>query len=127
MSFFVLKPARLIQNTFDVTPDQAALELDFRGVCRMLVSQSMSLVERQKLLHLRPRAYVGRAKSKQSPGEIFIFVLYNWDRTGNIDYILAKDPSFAERIIDVFRVEEAQYDSKVAEQQATPASEGAQA
>jgi hypothetical protein len=127
MSHFVLKPARLIQDTFDVIPDQPVLEFGFRDLCKMLVPQGTAFTERQKLLHLRPRAYVGRAKSKQSPNEIFIFVLYNWDRTGNIDYVLAKDPSFAERVIDVFRVEEVLYDSKVVEQQGTPATQGAQA
>ena len=58
-----------------------------------------------------------RAKTRGSHPTTW--VLLNRDRTGNIGWITKKDPGFADRVIDAYRVDEVKWDSSVTELKAT--------
>lgn len=115
MAKFVLKPARILQTRLVTSKTDEAFELDFIQLLLKLKPET----EREKLLlaNLRKGGFIGKTQNPRDPKAKNIFWLFNQDRTGNIDYVLKKDPSFPFRVLEAYRVEEAVYDVKISENQ----------
>jgi hypothetical protein len=116
VSHFVLKPARLLQTRLVTSKTDPAFELDFKQLVQRFVSPN-AINERLKLLNLRHGMFLGLSRSKLRPGGKCIFVLFNIDRGGNIDFVLKRDPSFEQRLLESYFVESAEYDAKLSEKQ----------
>jgi hypothetical protein len=115
VSKFVLKPARLLQTKLVTSKTDPEFELDFKQLLRRFVPLNAPQ-ERFKLLNLRHGMFVGLSKSQKRPGGKCIFVLSNIDRSGNIDFVLKRDPSFEIRLLEAYFVESSEYDGKLSEQ-----------
>lgn len=122
MSKFVLKPARLLQTRLVTSKTDPEFEVDFKQLVKKLVPSDAPVYERTKVLNLRHGMFVGKARSLRRPGHATMFVLFNVDRSGDIEFVLKKDPSFEQRLLEAYFVETAQYDAKVTEtvKQGTP-------
>lgn len=115
MSKFVLKPARLLQTKLVTSKTDPEFEVDFKQLLKRLVPAGAPSYERTKLLNLHHGMFVGISRSIRRPGEKTIFVLFNVDRSGDIEFVLKKDPSFEQRLVEAYFVESALYDAKVSE------------
>ncbi len=115
MSKFVLKPAHLLQTRLVVSRAEPEFELDFKGLVKKFLTDKAPQ-ERFKLVGLKHGMFIGHSASRKRPGEKCIFVLFNVDRGGNIDFVMKKDPTFPSRLIDAYFVESAEYDAKLSEQ-----------
>lgn len=113
VSKFVLKPARLLQTRLVPSKDEKAIELSFPELVTYFARADRG--EGMKLCGLRQGMYVGLTNSAKMPGRKIIFVLYNENRTGNVDFVLKNDPSFSTRLLEAYRVEEASYDGVITE------------
>ena len=67
--------------------------------------------ERLQIRSMRLGAYVGLIRGSQS-GNVVPFVLWNRDRSNKIKWLLKKDPKFPTRLVEIYRVEEADWGSK---------------
>lgn len=63
---------------------------------------------------LAPASYIGLAKSALN-GRPVRFYLRNDDLSGDVSWILKRDPTFASRLLEVWLVERAEWDSRVIE------------
>jgi hypothetical protein len=63
---------------------------------------------------LKTGAFVGLLAHPRQP-ILYNFLLLNTDRSGDLTKILRQDPSFSSRLREVFRVEWAEWDSRIAE------------
>jgi hypothetical protein len=111
-SRFVLQPCKLFAGHF-VPLKCDALELDWSGLCSLLAPSR----ERQALVNLRvlqSNAYVGLTKSPYD-GSLKNFVFLNQDRSNKADWFLKRDPSFEQRLYEVYRVDESHWDASITE------------
>lgn len=74
------------------------------------------------LRQLRPGAFLGIAKNSSQSAESHNFVLFNPDRSAKFDWVLKKDPTFEQRLVEVYRVEDVVWESVVKEFDASNAS-----
>jgi hypothetical protein len=116
VSKFILKPARLLQTRLVTSKTGEPVELDFRQLLAKFLSYP-DRMDAMKLMGLRHGAFIGLTKSARTPGKQVVFVLYNENRTGNVDFVLKSDPSFAIRLVEAYRVEAAVYDGVITEAQ----------
>jgi len=65
-----------------------------------------------QLRALRVGQYIGIVRGSQS-GKPITFFLWNNDRTNRIAWVLKKDPTFPERLIEIYRVEHVDWGSRV--------------
>jgi hypothetical protein len=65
-------------------------------------------------------AFVGLIRSKETK-EIVNFLLVNPNRTGRIDWLLKRDASVADRLVDIYQVEAVIWDANVEELPSTMA------
>jgi hypothetical protein len=65
-----------------------------------------------KLQNVRLGAFVGLSQVRDN---VVNFILINPDLSGDISWILKKDPSFEGRIVEVYRVELVEWDGVIAE------------
>lgn len=110
MARFKLRPCKLREDQL-VPSKEPDLVLDWRELVRQL-APSREIRARQNLHQLQPQAFVGLLQHSKGPVN---FVLLNADRSGYLGTIMAKDATFAGRLLEVYRVEEAVWDSKVSE------------
>lgn len=114
MSRFLLQPSRLLQTRLVDDKNQEAIDLTFDQLVKKLVPNK-DVNEAIKLGRLKPGSFVGLVHSARFPEKVVIFVLHNEDRTGELSYVLKRDPSFETRLIQAWRVAECSYDRKVTE------------
>jgi len=116
VSKFILKPARLLQTRLVTSKTGEAIELEFPELLAKFVPVP-DRMEGMKLVGLRHGMFIGLTNSARTPGKKVVFVLYNENGTGNVDFVLKNDPSFEMRLIEAYRVEEATYDGVISENQ----------
>ncbi len=112
LNVFVLQPCRIRQGQFVPTKDEA-LTVNWTELVKKFSPQRL----RNAVLclrHLRMGGFVGLAKSVQGPA---VFYYSNLNRNGKISTDLVKDDKWSEKIIEVYRVEKAQWATKVIELQ----------
>lgn len=90
------------------------LELTFDQLVKKLVP-NLDVNEAIKLGHLKPGSFVGLVQGSRTPERVVIFVLHNEDQTGELGFVLKRDPTFETRLIQAWRVIECGYDRKVTE------------
>jgi hypothetical protein len=115
VSKFVLKPARLLQTRLVVSKNEPEIEVDFKGLQKLLLPPNSPPFEKAKVLNLHHGMFIGHSQSAKRPGQKVIFTLFNIDRSGNIEFVLKKDPSFETRLLKAYFVEKAEYDAKISE------------
>ena len=111
MANFVLQPCHLREGKFAPIKGSEPLSLGWKE----LVTKLAPSRERTSLMNLRAMqagAYVGLTKRE---GKVTNFLLLNQDRSAKLDWVLKKDPSFELRLVEVYRVDEAQWDATVHE------------
>jgi hypothetical protein len=112
MDRFVLRPCKLRESRF-VPLDGDPLVLNWKELCGKLAPSRA----REAVLTLRALtigAFVGLLR-RSSGGPPSNFVLVNQDRSGNVAYVLHKDTSFEERLIEVYLVEEVEWSARTTE------------
>ncbi len=121
MSTFILQPCKLREDRFVPTKAEP-MQVGWVDLCNRLAPNKspQALMTLRRLEH---SAYVGLAldlKTKNAQN----FFLMNFDRSNRVGWLLKKDPSFSERLIEVYRVDGVTYDSKVEEnpQRVVPAN-----
>ena len=115
VSRFVLKPARLLLTRFVTSRTGDEQSLDLKGLMERF-APTREPGDRINLMHLRRGEFMGLVRSGKNPNRIVTFLLVNPDQSGNVDFVLKNDPSFENRLVEVYRVEEAVYDARITEE-----------
>ena len=68
----------------------------------------------RNLRQLQASAFIGLIRSKRDQRPVSFFLL-NPDRTGTVGWLLKKDPSFTDRLLEVYRVESVVWDGEMKE------------
>lgn len=110
MARIVLQPCKLREDEFVPTKEQPSV-FDWKQLSKKL-APSRDIKARHNLLLLQPQAFVGLLVTSKGASN---FVLMNENRSGNIATIVARDPSFLDRLLEVYRVEEVTRDASVSE------------
>jgi hypothetical protein len=63
---------------------------------------------------IKPGCFIGLIRTPIT-NRVVLFILSNPDGSGNVDFVMKKDPSFQDRLICAYKVIEAVFDSKVTE------------
>lgn len=87
--------------------------LSWSGLCDLLAPHKTQDAMTQ-LRRARQGAYIGLVKSRHAPGN-GVFFMQNPDRSGNIAFILRKDPQFEDRLVCCYRVEMARWPGQLTE------------
>jgi hypothetical protein len=114
LATFLIQPCHLRGAVFAPTKGQDPITVTWDE----LVERVAPSADRTALLNLRgvqPGSFVGTARSKQDNSSIRNFLLLNPDRSARLDWVLKQDPAFADRLISVYRVDEAQWDATTEE------------
>lgn len=111
MASFRLQLCKLREKWLVPTKDPAIV-LSWPELCAKLApSKDERALKALRLLQIG--AFVGlSSRSGNVPSN---FVLLNPDRSGSVKRVLSQDPTFATRLLEVYLVEEAQWDSKITE------------
>ncbi len=116
MAKFILQPCKLREEWLVPTKDPA-IRLSWSELCAKLApSRDERALKSLQLLQIG--AFVGLSSRAGKPPSNF--VLLNPDRSGNLKQVLKGDPTFASRLLEVYLVEEARWDSKVVERRSRP-------
>jgi hypothetical protein len=111
-SKFVLQPCHVREDRF-VDTDVAALVFTAEELVRCFAPKR-EYVELMKLRAMRPGSFFGRIKGGRT-GRPTNFYFFRDDRRNSMRAFLKKDPTLAERVLEVYRVERADWGSKVEE------------
>ena len=114
MPKFELLPCKTRDGKFVPQKDAEPFELDMKELLKRFGMDPPSHLDLSKIQTLRPNAFVGLSKSKNT-GKPVCFVLLNTDRSPNFEWLLQKDPSFERRILEVYRVESAHWEGVLEE------------
>lgn len=114
MAEFVLRPFR--HRAGKLAPDRRkeAITLTQEELYARFGLSPHNMLDRVRVQNMRPGGFVGISIGKVSKKPV-CFVLDNADHSPSYAWILAKDPSFEDRIQEVFRIEKALWDAKVEE------------
>jgi hypothetical protein len=112
MASFVLQPCKIRENRLVPTKDEA-VTLSWDDFCKRL-APSRSLRAKSNLRRAGTNAFIGLLRNAQTQ-EPCNFILQNQDRSGSIEWLLKQDPSFSNRLLEVYRVESAEWDIKLEE------------
>jgi len=111
MSRIVLQPCHVRDDRFVPSRKRDPLELDQTQFLRKL-TPSGTRAGMTILLRARVGHYVGLIRSR---GGVTNFVFDNPRQKGRFAHLLKRDPAFAERVQEVYRVEVAEFASAVSE------------
>lgn len=114
MAEFVLQPFRHRAGKFALDRRKEAITLTSQELFEKFGLDAANPVDRLRVQHMRPGGFVGISIGRNSQKPV-CFVLSNADRSPSYAWILNKDPSFEDRIQEVFRIEKALWDAKVEE------------
>lgn len=115
MAHIVLQPARHRDGKFSSDKRAEPLGFDAKGLLgRLLLNPKEEPLDRVRIQHIVPGAWVGLVKAR-SDGRPVCFVLRNDGGVGDYSWVVAKDMTFEERILEVFRVLSVRWDGKLEE------------
>lgn len=117
MARYVLQPCKLREDRLVPIKNAGPVEFTWRELVERL-APSRTDKALKGLYFLQPGSYVGLLKHphpRKRESVVVNFVYVGQGRTGLLSGPLAQDPSFASRIIEVFRVERAERDTRVSE------------
>ena len=108
MARFILQPYKIRADNFVPLKDGDDQELTWDELAERLAPAG-TVEGLMTLRRLEPGAFVGLARHPAN-GQVGNFLLLNQDRSGRITWLLKKDPTFPERLVEVFRVKVAEWD-----------------
>ena len=111
---FVLHPCHLREDRFAPIKGAVAVTMNWAELVTTL-APSQELDAKMTLRSVSPGSYVGITKDRTDSKKIRNFVILNPDRSAKLDWLLKKDPSFENRLLQVFRVDEVVWESVVQE------------
>lgn len=117
MARFLLQPCKLREDRFVPIKNVGPVEFTWKELVERL-APSRTDKALKSLYFVQPGSFVGLLKHphpRKREREVVNFVYVGQGRTGIISGPLAHDPSFANRIIEVYRVEKADRDMKMSE------------
>ena len=110
---FVLTPCKLRNDRIVPQKGAPVVSLDWKGlVLKLAASRQAGALA--NLRHMDKGSFVGLAR-EQRTGLVRNFILKNPDRSDRVDWLLERDPTFADRLVEVYRVENANWDTSVVE------------
>lgn len=112
MATFRLQKCHLRQDRLVPTKDEP-VSVSWEDLLNR-VAPSKSRNAKLQLRTMKRGTFVGLTKSPDAK-ERCNFLLHNTNNTGKIDWLLKKDPSFATRLLEVYRIESFTWDSKIEE------------
>jgi hypothetical protein len=92
--------------------DEDALVLD--SIRALVTKFPHTPAEKTQLRGIRMGSYVGMIKGGRT-GRPTLFTIWNQDRTNKVRWITRKDPTFADRVIEIYRAEEVDWGSSFME------------
>lgn len=108
MASFKLVPCKLRDNKLVEVGE--IVEFDWAALKKKFASQRMEALH--NLRRIQRSGYLGLVKSDTGPK---CFFLLNDNRGNVIDWLLKKEPSFETRLIEVYKVEDFQWDDQSSE------------
>lgn len=110
---FVLTPCKLREDRIVPVKDTPTLLLDWNGVLAKLAPNRQPSAM-TNLRRMDKGSFIGLARDGKT-SQVRNFILKNVDRSDKVDWLLAKDPSFPDRLVEVYRVEVANWETTVSE------------
>jgi len=114
MAEFILQPFRHRAGKLALDRRKEAITLTTQELLDKFGLDTSNQLDRLRIQNIRPGGFVGISIGKHSKKPV-CFVLSNTDKSPSYEWILVKDPSFEDRIQEVFRVEKALWDAQVEE------------
>ena len=117
MARYLLQPCKLREDRIVPIKNVGPVEFTWKELVERL-APSRTDKALKSLYFLQPGSFVGLLKHphpRKREREVVNFVYVGQGRTGIISGPLARDPSFASRVIEVYRVERADRGMKVSE------------
>ena len=118
MAHFSLQPCKLRGGRLVPTKDEP-VSFEWNDLCSRLAPTS-TVKAKMQLRSMQVGAFIGTTHSKnpdwmldRSQPETILtnFIFCNMDRSGNVAWLLKQNPSFSDRLSEVFRVESVEWDS----------------
>jgi hypothetical protein len=106
----VLQPCRILWKTF-VPAEGPKQEFDLPALVKKLAPEN-DPGALGKLRAIQIGSFIGLSQTGKG---MLNFVLLNHDRSGSFEWIDKKDPTFEDRVREVYRVEEVTWDGKITE------------
>jgi hypothetical protein len=102
MPEWTLQKCKLLSSTFVPDRSSETERVDFRGLFARL---GVDLPEefKAKALAARSGSFIGQIRTSRG---VVNFVLINPDMTGSFEWLDRKDPTFSDRVVKVYRVEQ---------------------
>ncbi len=120
MARYVLQPCKLREDQLVPQKGVGTVEYDWNKL-QETFAPSKSRTALLNISNLRVGQYVGLVR-RADASEVTNFTLMNQDRTGRVDWLLKKDPSFEKRLVSVYKVEVAERDARIEERDTTEAN-----
>lgn len=114
MAQFVLQPFRHRQGKFAQDRRKESLKLSAEELFEKFGLSRHDPMDQLRVQAMRVGAFVGITVGRVSKKPV-CFVLDNADKSASYEWILAKDPTFDDRIQEVYRIDSAVWDAKVEE------------
>lgn len=107
---FALLPCKVRENRF-VPAEDTVVEFSWKTLCAKFAPTRT----REAVVPLRQLQMGGFVGLVRGPRGVSNFVLVNADRSGRFDQGIIKDKDFASRVVEVFRVERADWGARTIE------------
>jgi hypothetical protein len=119
MARFVLKRCKIRNEKLVVIRTEDPLDLDWEGIKTLI---SCAPGDAKLLGSIRPGAFLG-VISDRTTGKDKPFMIYNFNKSNNIEWLDSKDQTFKDRVKSVFVVEYVRWDGNVVESSQRPESD----
>src|ERR1700677_2396511 len=110
MSTFKLMPCKLRDWLLCPIKGAEVVTLDWKELQKKLIPKG-DVQALRNLRQIETFSFIGLIRSKRDNRPVSFYML-NKDRTGDVSWLLEKDPSFAGRLLEGYRVDEAPFDGK---------------
>ena len=115
MSLFVLQPCKFRENHFAPIKHSVTWQGDFKALLAKFADVSNETISNLKLI--RVGGFIGKCKAYHQPSKINTFFVVNENKSNYFAWIFKKDPSFASRLLEVYRIDELLWDGFVSEKE----------
>ena len=114
MAKFVMLPCKVREDR--IVPQKGAAPVEMTGL--QVIERFLLDVRQPADLYafrsLAPESFIGLATSALN-GRPVRFYIRNTDLSGDISWVLKRSPTFADRLLEVWKIDQAEWDSKVLE------------
>jgi hypothetical protein len=114
MAKFVMLPCKVREDRIVPQKQGEPVELTGLQVIERFLLDMRSPADLLAFRSLSPNSFIGLVKSALN-GRPIRFYIRNTDLSGDISWILKRDPTFAARLLEVWKIDSAAWDSRVIE------------